>query len=190
MEIETYYPKSQKDWHKWLENHHESKQSIWVIFYRTSSDTPSLSWSDAVDEALCYGWIDSTKKTIDKESYMQYFSRRKPNSTWSKINKDKIVELTKQKRMYQAGIDIIEKAKQNGSWTILDSVEKLIVPEDLKKEFKTNPIANKFYLSLSKSKRKEILAWVAMAKRAETKVKRIKEIVERANENKKPKHIV
>ena len=84
-EIETYCPKSRSDWRKWLEKNHQSEQSVWLVYYKKSTNIASLSWSDAVDEALCFGWIDSTKKTIDQERYMQYFSRRKANSNWSKI---------------------------------------------------------------------------------------------------------
>ncbi len=111
-EVETYCPKSPSDWRKWLEKNHAEKQSIWLVYYRTATKIPSLSWSEAVDEALCFGWIDSTKKTIDKERYMQYFSKRKPSSTWSKINKDKIVKLTQNNLMTKAGFDSVETAKK------------------------------------------------------------------------------
>jgi len=104
-EAERFCPKKQADWRKWLETKHQSKQSIWLTYYKASSSVPSLTWSQALDEALCFGWIDSTKKTIDKERYLQYFSKRKPTSTWSKINKDKIILLLQNNQMKQAGID-------------------------------------------------------------------------------------
>lgn len=96
--------------------------------------TPSISWSEAVDEALCFGWIDSTKKTIDKERYMQYFSKRKAKSNWSKINKDKVKTLIDQGLMQEEGYKSIETAKQNGSWTMLDEVEALVIPDDLNEQ--------------------------------------------------------
>lgn len=176
---DTFYPKSQKDWRKWLSKNHIDKQSIWVIFYRTSSDKPSLTWSEAVDEALCFGWIDSTRKSIDSESYMQYFTKRKPRSTWSKINKDKVKELIDKDLMTKAGLDCIEVARENGSWTILDSVEDLIVPEILEIEFQKFPNAGAKYEKLSNSAKKSILHRIAMAKQLETKKKRAKEAVEK-----------
>jgi uncharacterized protein YdeI (YjbR/CyaY-like superfamily) len=123
-EIVTYCPSSREDWRKWLESYHESEQSIWLIYHRVSTNVPSLTWSEAVDDALCFGWIDSTKKTIDKESYMQYFSKRKLNSTWSKINKDKVKELIQNNQMTKTGFDSIENAKQNGTWSLMDDIEK------------------------------------------------------------------
>jgi uncharacterized protein YdeI (YjbR/CyaY-like superfamily) len=186
-EIETYCPKSRTDWRKWLEKNHQLKQSVWLVFFKLSTKIASLSWSEAVDESLCFGWIDSTKKTIDEERYMQYFSRRKPNSTWSKINKEKVAKLIQNNLMTKAGFDSIETAKKNGSWKILDDVEKLIIPNDLKKELESKPNSKEYFLSLSKSKRKQILAWIVLAKRTKTRENRIKEVVESASKNLKPK---
>jgi uncharacterized protein YdeI (YjbR/CyaY-like superfamily) len=184
---ETFYPTNREEWRLWLKNNHSSLTSVWVIFYKKNAQLPTISWSEAVDEALCFGWIDSTKKTIDKERYIQYFSRRKPNSIWSKINKEKVAKLIQNDLMTKAGFDSIEIAKQNGSWTIMDDVEKLIIPNDLKKELESNPNSKEYFWSLSKSKRKEMLAWIVLAKRTETREKRIKEIAECANKNLKPK---
>ena len=186
-EIETYCPGSRADWRKWLEKNHQSAQSVWLVYFKTSTKIPSLSWSDAVDEALCFGWIDSTKKTIDKERYMQYFSRRKPNSTWSKINKEKVDKLIQNHLMTKAGFDSIETAKQNGSWTISDEVEALVIPEDLKEEMENYKGSIEYFDSLSKSDKKILLHWVVFAKRTETRNKRILEIAESASKNLKPK---
>ena len=123
-DIESFTPKSQADWRKWLEKNHVSKEAIWLIIYKVSSNIPSVKWGDAVDEALCFGWIDSTKKSIDKDSYMQYYSKRKPNSTWSKINKDKVVKLIKNKQMTKAGlacIDIAKKMTLGQFWMMLNN---------------------------------------------------------------------
>lgn len=180
-------PSNKQAWRKWLELNHKKKDAIWLIFHKKSSATPNLTWSEAVDEALCFGWIDSTKKTIDSDKYIQYFAKRKPKSTWSRVNKEKVKELTAQKLMTTAGIESIEIAKKNGSWTILDSVEHLIIPKDLEEEFKTKPTSKDFFLSLSKSNRKSILQWIVLAKRADTRERRIKEVVELASKNQKPK---
>ncbi|QCX37383.1 hypothetical protein FF125_02625 [Aureibaculum algae] len=188
-EIETFYPINRKEWRLWLKNNHSSSTSIWVIFYKKNTQFPTISWSEAVDEALCFGWIDSIKKSIDNEKYIQFFSQRKPQSTWSKINKDKVDSLIRQKLMTPTGINSIEIAKQNGSWTILDNVEKLMIPKDLEKAFESKPNSKEYFLGLSKSKRKEILSWIVLAKRTETREKRIREIAEFGSENMKTKTI-
>lgn len=186
-EIETFYPASRKHWRQWLQKNHNKKQAVWFIGYKKKANTPTLSWSDAVDEALCFGWIDSIRKTVDHEKFMQYFSRRKPTSAWSKINKEKVKRLIDEGLMVQAGLDVIEVARKNGTWKILDTVEELKIPADLNKAFKAQPHAKKFFLSLSKSQRKMMLQWIAFAKRDETRLKRINELVTSAAKNVKPK---
>ena len=188
-EIETYCPQSRTDWRQWLEKNHQSIQSVWLVYYTKKSNFPSLSWSEAVDEALCFGWIDSTKKTIDDFSFMQFFSKRKSKSNWSKINKEKVQRLIDSKRMTKAGCESVETAKQNGSWMFLDEVEQLIIPNDLEIAFEKHKSSKEYFLSLSKSARKIILGWIALAKRQETRQKRIDEIVESAEQNLKTKHL-
>ncbi len=186
-DVEDYCPYDKKEWRKWLELNHNKKEAVWLIFYKKKSPNYNLSWSDSVDEALCFGWIDSTKKTIDKERYMQYFSRRKPNSIWSKINKDKVDYLNSENLMQEAGYKTIEIAKENGSWTFLDEVEALLIPEDLKEEFVNHKGSMEYFDNLSKSDKKNLLYWILSAKRKETRQKRILEIVENVNKNLKPK---
>jgi uncharacterized protein YdeI (YjbR/CyaY-like superfamily) len=177
-EIETFYPASRLQWRQWLKANHAKKQSVSLILYRKESGVPTISWSEAVDEALCFGWVDSTRRPLDNEKFKQHFSRRKPAGTWSKINKEKVKLLIDKGLMAKAGLNCIEQAKQNGSWTILDEVEELIIPKDLDKAFKLKPGSKKHYLSLSKSVRKFYLAQLALAKRPETRAKRIGAIVE------------
>lgn len=186
-EAETYCPQSRKDWRQWLEKNHQSKQSVWLVYYTKKSNLPSISWSEAVDEALCFGWIDSTKKTINDSSFMQFFSKRKPKSNWSGINKEKVQQLIENGRMTKAGYESVETAKQNGSWTILDEVEELIIPNDLEKAFNKHKGSKDYFLSLSKSVRKMILGWIVLAKRQETRQKRIDEMVENSARYQTPK---
>ena len=188
-EVEIFYPTSQTMWRKWLQENHISKQAVWLVFYNKKSEIKSITWSEAVDEALCFGWIDSKKISIDKETSHQFFSKRKPKSTWSKINKEKIERLIEQGLMTEQGFASIETAKQNGSWTILDEVEELIIPADLEEVFIEKPNAKDYFLSLSKSVRKIILSWLVFAKTTETRQKRITEIIESAEQNQKPKHL-
>ena len=186
-ETEVFYPENKEEWRLWLKKNHNTQQSVWVVFYNKSSSKPTISWTDAVDEALCFGWIDSKKVSIDSEKSHQFFSKRKAKSTWSKINKDKIERLIASKQMTKAGLEIIETARQNGSWTILDEVEQLIVPDDLENEFKKHKDSKDFFLGLSKSVKKAILQWVVLARQQETRQKRIMEIAELASQKMKPK---
>jgi uncharacterized protein YdeI (YjbR/CyaY-like superfamily) len=177
-DIETFCPTSPQEWRQWLAENHSSKQSVWLVYYKKKTKISSISWSEAVDEALCFGWIDSTAKPIDEHTYRQFFTKRKPKSVWSKVNKDKIMQLTKAGLMAEAGHKIIEIAKQNGSWAILDEVEALIIPDDLEIAFQINSGLKELFLSLSKSARKAYLYRLVLAKRPETRQKRIKEIIE------------
>lgn len=185
--MNSYCPKDKEDWRNWLEKNHLIKDSIWLIIHKKASPNPNLTWSEAVDEALCFGWIDSTKKSIDNEKYIQYFCKRKPRSNWSKVNKDKVKILIEQGLMKEAGRKSIEIAKENGSWTILDDVEALVIPEDLKEEFGKHKGSREYFDSLSKSAKKILLYWVISAKRKETRQKRVLEIAENASQKLKPK---
>jgi len=186
-DVEEFCPSDKKDWRDWLELNHNKKDAVWLIFYKKKSPNYNLSWSESVDEALCFGWIDSTKKAIDNEKYRQYFCKRKPKSNWSKINKDKVKTLMDQGLMKEAGYKTIEVAKGNGSWTILDKVEALVIPEDLKSAFQKYSGSMEYFNSLSKSVKKQLLYWIVSAKRDETRQKRIQQIVEDAGQNMKPK---
>ncbi|OHX65425.1 YdeI/OmpD-associated family protein [Flammeovirga pacifica] len=179
--------KNRQEWREWLELNHSKKDAVWLIFYKKSSSNFNLSWSESVDESLCFGWIDSTKKTIDNERFKQYFSKRKPKSNWSRVNKEKVKNLIEQGLMRDAGFKSISIAKENGSWTILDSVENLEIPNELEQAFKCNKEAKEYFENLSKSEKKILLYWIVSAKREETRTKRIVEIVENGNMQMKPK---
>ena len=186
-DTETFHPANRQAWRLWLEQNHRSRPSVWLVFHKTKTGKRGLSWSEAVDEALCFGWIDSKAKPIDGDKYAQFFSKRKARSTWSKVNKEKVQKLMDDGNMAEAGLAIIEIAKQNGSWTILDEVEELIIPDDLEAAFETKPGSKDFFLGLSKSVRKAILQWLVLAKREETRQKRIDEVAELAGQKLKPK---
>ena len=186
-ELETFCPANSQEWREWLKENHNIKQSIWLICYKKQTNIPTISWSNAVDEALCFGWIDSTRKTIDNEKFIQFFCKRKPNSAWSKINKEKVKRLIQDGLMTAAGCKSIEIAKENGSWIILDDVEELLIPKDLEKAFESHTGSQEFFLSLSKSAKKIMLHWIVMAKRPETRQRRIDEIAVLAAEKLKPK---
>ena len=187
QEIPHYCPANRKEWRQWLRSNHNKQAAVWLIMYKRDSGRSTISWTEAVEEALCYGWIDGRRKPVDDESFVQYFCRRKPKGTWSKINKEKVQELIDKKLMTKAGLAAIETAKQNGAWNSLDEAEELIVPEDLEKAFKLHPGSKQYFTGLSKSVRKFMLTWIAMAKRAETRQKRINELTTLGAQGKKPK---
>lgn len=186
-ERQTIVINSCEDWRSWLEKHHQSVQSVWIICNTKKSGLPAVSWSDLVDVALCFGWIDSTRKSIDANSFKQLFSKRKHHGTWSKINKEKVQKLIDANLMHEAGFESIRIAKLNGAWTILDSVEELIIPVDLHQAFKQHADSEAYFSNLSKSLRKMMLQWIALAKRPETRQRRITEIVINAMHKNKPK---
>ncbi|WP_316746380.1 YdeI/OmpD-associated family protein [Pedobacter gandavensis] len=186
-EVATFCPANQEEWRNWLTENHISSQSVWLVQYKQKSSRPSITWSDAVNEALCFGWIDSTRKTVDAESFVQFFCKRKPTSNWSKVNKAKVEQLIAAGLMAEAGLKSIEVAKKNGSWSLMDEVEELMIPTDLEAAFQLQPGSADYFDGLSKSVKKMILQWVVLAKRPETRQKRITEIVELAAQKLKPK---
>jgi len=186
-DIDTFCPASQRDWRAWLEKHHNVRQSVWLVCYKKETNRPSITHSQLVDEALCFGWIDSTRKSAGDGSFMQFMSRRKPTSTWSKVNKDKVDRLVEAGLMMPAGQACIDIAKQNGSWETLNPVDALTIPKDLAKGFRSHPGSRKYFLSLSNSAQKAILQWLVLAKRPETREKRITEIAALAAQHLKPK---
>jgi uncharacterized protein YdeI (YjbR/CyaY-like superfamily) len=186
--IKTFYAKSQKEWRKWLEKNHQSEKSVWLIIYRKESGTPSVYYPEAVDEAICFGWIDSKPNKRDDESYYQFFAKRNPKSNWSKVNKGKVAMLLANGQIAPAGLEAIETAKHNGTWTALDKVEELEIPTDLQKAFDTNKTAFAYFDKFARSSKRGILEWIMNAKRLETRQARIDETVKLASKNIKANH--
>ncbi len=176
--MQTFYAENAEAWRAWLAQNHQTQTHVWLIYYKKTANKPRVDYSDAVDEALCFGWIDSTAKPIDEFSYMQYFCPRKPKSAWSKVNKEKIEKLAAADKMAPAGWAIIETAKKNGSWTALDEVEAGIIPPDLQKAFDSDPQAAQKFAALSRTNRRNLLQNLFLAKRQDTRDKRITNIIE------------
>ena len=177
------YFKTAEEWRNWLHDNHNSSNGIELIFYRVSSETESMRWEEAVQVALCYGWIDSTVRKLDEDRRKQAFGPRKDKSVWSKVNKNYIEKLIAENLMHESGLAKIEIAKQNGSWTSLDHVEDLIIPEDLQKAFDKNKTAFENYTKFSFTYRKSYLYWLNHAKREETRKNRIAEIIKLCEAN-------
>lgn len=168
------------------QQNHYLNQGVWVLCNNAKSGRTVVPWSDLVDEALCFGWIDSTRKTVDHHSFVQLFSKRKKHSTWSAVNKEKVQKLIGEGRMTKAGYECIKMAKQNGSWILLDEVEQLVIPDDLSDAFDEYDGSRTYFLSLSRSVRKMLLQWIVLAKRPETRAKRILETAKQAGLRQKP----
>ncbi|MCF4967196.1 YdeI/OmpD-associated family protein [Nostoc sp. CMAA1605] len=189
-QLETFHAANRQAWREWLEENHQSSVGVWLIYYKVKSKKPSIRYSEAVQEALCFGWIDSKVKSLDAERYMQIFTPRKTKSVWSKLNKQYITELIAQGLMTEAGLVKITAAQQDGSWTILDAIEELIIPEDLQEALAVNEVANNYFVGFSNSTKKNILFWITSAKRPETRKKRIEQTINSAAQNKSPLSVI
>ncbi|MFN7119926.1 MAG: YdeI/OmpD-associated family protein [Saprospiraceae bacterium] len=183
--VKTFYAQDGAAWRQWLAEHHHQEKSVWLIIYKKNSGTPSVYYDEAVDEALCFGWIDSLANKRDEESYYQFFARRNPKSKWSAVNKQKVERLIAEGRMTEAGMKMIELAKASGTWDALNDVENLVIPEDLQQLLDANETAKNNWEGFSRSTKRAILEWISNAKRPETREKRVRETVAQAALNKK-----
>jgi uncharacterized protein YdeI (YjbR/CyaY-like superfamily) len=182
-ELEEHYFKSDAEWREWLHDNHHSSKGVYLIFYKVAHENDSMRWEEAVKVALCYGWIDSTVKSLGDGKRRQYFTPRNPKSVWSALNKRYIEELSANGLIHESGLKIIEIGKQNGSWTALDTIENGIIPEDLQAAFDKNTKAFDNYQNFAPSYRKSYLYWLNQAKREETRQKRIQDIIDLCENN-------
>jgi uncharacterized protein YdeI (YjbR/CyaY-like superfamily) len=170
-------------WRAWLQAHHAVASGAWLLTWRPRSGRVGLDYEAAVEEALCFGWVDSTAGRVDDDRAKLYFAPRKPRSGWAASNKARLERLTAEGRMAPAGLAAIERAKANGSWTMLDSVERLEVPEDLAAAFEARRPAAANFAAFPASARKAALTWIAQAQRLETRAARVRGIAEAAARN-------
>jgi uncharacterized protein YdeI (YjbR/CyaY-like superfamily) len=182
----TYTPTSIQDLRNWFIANHQIETAVWFIFYKKTSNISSVTWSDAVSQAICFGWIDSVANKKDENSWYQYFSKRKPKSNWSAVNKNKVMELAAAKQIYPAGQAMIDLAKQTGTWDALNEVDALLEPPDLLDAFAPHATALLFWQALNKSSRRGVLENLLNAKKPETKSARIAKIVALCLEEKNP----
>lgn len=172
---------NRQQWRDWLIAHHQQRMSVWLITYKKHIGAQYLSYNAIVEEALCFGWIDSLPRKLDENRTMLLLSPRKPKSVWSKLNKTRVEWLIEQGLMMPAGLEKIERAKADGSWAFLDDVE--IIPDDLAAALACNTEATKYFSAFSPSAKKGILQWIKMAKRDETRRQRIEKTVTLAAQN-------
>jgi uncharacterized protein YdeI (YjbR/CyaY-like superfamily) len=167
----------QSDFRKWLLKNHKKETELLVGFYKVGSGKPSMSWSESVDEALCFGWIDGVRKSIDKDSYQIRFSQRKSTSIWSAININKISALTKAGLMQPAGLASFEKRIESKSKIYSHEKDEVELPQHFKKQFKANKKAWDYFQSLAPSYRKVSTHWVISAKQETTQIKRLHQLI-------------
>lgn len=189
-EYRTTHPKSRKQWRAWLEKNHLSSPGVWLVYYKKESGKPRVLYDEAVEEALCFGWIDSLPRKLDEEKSMLRFTPRKSRSVWSKLNKSRVEKLIAEKKMMPAGWEAIQTAKKNGSWESLSAsdhaADNNLVPADLEKAFSRNNKARENFMHFSVSVRKQFLAWIDQAKRQGTREERIRQTLRMAAAGKKP----
>jgi uncharacterized protein YdeI (YjbR/CyaY-like superfamily) len=171
------------EWRAWLEANHATAGSCWLVTWRKASGRPVLAYEAAIEEALCFGWVDSTSGRVDDQRGKLYFAPRKAGSVWAATNKARVARLEADGRMAPAGRAVIERAKADGSWTVLDDSEAGIVPDDLAIALAAVPSAEANFAAFPPSVRKQLIGWVSVAKRPETRAARIARAVDRAARN-------
>jgi uncharacterized protein YdeI (YjbR/CyaY-like superfamily) len=170
-------------WREWLITNHATASGVYLVSWRRGSGRASVSYEDAVEEALCVGWVDSSGRNLDEERSIQWFARRRPRSLWARSNKERVARLTAAGQMLPAGLAAVEEAKRSGMWTLLDDVEELIVPDDLAAVLEARPTAREKWDGFPPSARRAMLQWVVEARRPETRAQRIAEIADKASRN-------
>ena len=179
-------PVDRDAWRVWLEANHRTSGGVWLAIGKKGGTRTKLTYEEAVNEALRYGWIDSTVRRLDDHRFQQLLTPRKPGSTWSQSNKARVARLEEQGLMMPAGRAAVEAARADGSWNVLNDVEDLVVPEDLASALAAEPAAEQYFGGLAASQRKIALYWIASAKRPETRVARIAKTVQAAAQRRLP----
>lgn len=187
-EFEQVQVESRAELRTWLQSNHMRTESIWLVTYKKHVPDKYVSWDEIVREALCFGWIDSLPRKLDADRSMLLLSPRRPGSPWSGRNKRHIEELLAQEKMTPAGLAIIERAKQDGSWTVYDEIEALVIPRDLEQALAEDDTAVANFNAFTDSSKKGILWWIKSAKRPQTRQKRIAETAFLAAHNIRANH--
>lgn len=180
-------PASREEWRSWLAEHHASARGVWLVYHKKTAGKPTVSYDAAVEEALCFGWIDSKTQRVDEERYRQVFTPRKPGSVWSALNKQRIEALVAAGLMTAAGLVLVEAAKADGSWTLLDASEALQIPPDLEAALAADAEALRCFEAFPAGVRKRTLQWVLDARREETRARRVEEVVRLSAQNIRPR---
>jgi uncharacterized protein YdeI (YjbR/CyaY-like superfamily) len=185
-DLEQLAIKSPSDLRQWLTRNHQQAHSIWLVTYKKHMGDIHVPWSQIVDEALCFGWIDSLPRKLDADRSMLLLSPRKSGSVWSAVNKAKVERLIAEGQMMPAGLEKVMAAKGDGRWSFLDDVDQLIKPDDLKAAFANSPPAERNFDGFPPSSRRGILEWIKQAKTPQTRAVRIAHTADLAANNVRP----
>lgn len=181
--LERFHAKNRTQWRTWLERNHLKSPGVWLVTYKKETGKPRIDYGEAVEELLCFGWVDSKPAKLDEERSMLLCTPRKPRSAWSKLNKERVERLIAQGLMAPRGLELVALAKQRGTWDALNDVDALVEPEDLKARLDGNAAARTHWDAFPPSTRRGILEWILNAKRPETRQKRVDETVSLAAKN-------
>ncbi|MGI5129510.1 YdeI/OmpD-associated family protein [Pseudonocardia sp. CA-107938] len=179
-DAERIQPETIEQWRAWLAEHHARGSGVWLVTWKASAPGPTLGYEECVEQALCFGWVDSSARGLDEQRTMLWFAPRRPGSGWARTNKARIERLTAAGLMAPAGQAVIDAARADGSWTLLDDVEDLVVPPDLADALAAVPPARERFDAFPPSVRRAILAWIVTAKRPATRASRIATTAEKA----------
>jgi uncharacterized protein YdeI (YjbR/CyaY-like superfamily) len=185
FDFPIYHPRDLAAWRAWLEAHHGDQRGVWVVSWKKRSGRDAVPYEALVEEAICFGWIDSTVNTLDDDRGMQLMTPRKAKSGWTRVNRQRVAAMEEQGRMTDAGRRSVEVAKANGWWTIYDPVEDLLEPDDLAGALDASPDARAAWDGFPPSARKQMLWWVVSAGRPETRAARIAKIAAEAAEGRR-----
>jgi uncharacterized protein YdeI (YjbR/CyaY-like superfamily) len=185
MTVPEVHLETRAQWRAWLAEHHATAPGVWLVSWRRPTGRPAVGYDDAVCEALAFGWVDSTAGTVDEDRGKQYFAPRRRGSGWARTNKARIEALEAAGLMAEAGRAVVREARADGSWTLFDDVEDLVVPPDLAAALDARPGARAHWDAFPPGVRKQILTWIVTAKRPATREKRVTETAAEAAENRR-----
>jgi uncharacterized protein YdeI (YjbR/CyaY-like superfamily) len=180
---DSVHPKTRAAWRRWLQAHHTQTEGVWLVSFKKATGKARVEYAEAVEEALCFGWIDSTQRTLDDARSMLWFSPRRAGSGWSRINRNRIEQLVAAGQMAPVGLAKVEAAKSSGDWNALDAFEALEIPPDLGAALAASADAQRYFAAFPRSAKFIILHWIASAKTPQTRAKRIAETVTLAAKN-------
>ena len=184
-ELKDFHPLTREAWRDWLAKNYDKSSGVWFVYFKKHTGKPRVSYDEAVEEGLCFGWIDSLPRKLDEDRTKLLFTPRKPKSVWSQLNKERIVKLMANGAMTESGLAKIEAAKKDGSWNTLDASDNLKISDELAKAFRRNRVAQKNFDGFAPSAKKAILYWLYSAKQEETRAARIVKIVTMAANKKR-----